>query len=42
MSEVARLLGDILRFGPDVEVLDPPDLRARVRKALHEAAGHYV
>jgi predicted DNA-binding transcriptional regulator YafY len=41
-SDDRELLGDILRFGPDVEVLGPPDLRSRVRKALHEAAGHYV
>lgn len=41
-SDDRELIGDILRFGPDVEVLGPPDLRSRVRKALHEAAGHYV
>jgi predicted DNA-binding transcriptional regulator YafY len=37
-----QLSGDILRFGTDVEVLGPPDLRTRVGKALHQAAGHYV
>lgn len=41
-SDERELMGDILRFGPDVEVLGPPDLRARVRKSLHEATGHYV
>jgi len=41
-SDERELLGDILRFGADVEVLGPPDLRARVRKALHDAAGRYI
>lgn len=41
-SDERELLGDILRFGADVEVLNSPDLRAKVRKALHEAAGRYI
>jgi predicted DNA-binding transcriptional regulator YafY len=41
-SDDRELIGDILRFGADVEVLGPADLRAAVRKALHEAAGRYI
>ena len=37
MSEV-----DILRFGADVAVLEPADMRSRVKRALHDAAGRYV
>ncbi|HEX2829716.1 MAG TPA: YafY family protein [Burkholderiales bacterium] len=40
-SDDRELLRDILRFGPDVEVLGPDALRARVREALAEAAAHY-
>ncbi len=41
-SDERELLGDILRFGAEVEVLAPPDLRKRIKRALHEAAGRYV
>ncbi len=37
-----ELTGDILRHGPDVQVLSPPQLRARVRTRLLQAAGAYV
>ena len=41
-SDERELLGDLLRFGADVEVLAPPDLRSRIKRALHEAVGRYV
>ena len=41
-SDERELMGDILRFGAEVEVLGPLDLRNRIKKALHEAAGRYV
>ena len=34
-----ELIGDILRHGVEVEVMSPPELRAKVREA-HLAAGH--
>ncbi|MBL0421881.1 WYL domain-containing protein [Ramlibacter sp. AW1] len=37
-----EILGDILRFGDDVEVVEPQGLRVKVRQALVEAAGRYV
>lgn len=36
-----ELLRDILRFGAEVEVLAPENLRARVKDTLLEAARHY-
>jgi len=41
-SDERELMGDLLRFGADVEVLAPPDLRCRIKRALHEAAGRYI
>ena len=41
-SDERELVGDLLRFGADVEVLEPSDLRAKVKRALHEAVGRYV
>jgi len=41
-SDERELLGDILRFGSEVEVLEPQDLRNRIKQALHEAARRYV
>ena len=41
-SDERELVGDILRFGAEVEVVEPADLRARAKRALHEAAGRYV
>ena len=32
---------DILKYGPDVEVLEPAALRKRVAKALESAAKRY-
>jgi predicted DNA-binding transcriptional regulator YafY len=37
-----ELVGDILRFGADVEVLEPPDLRRKVHRAVVAMAGRYV
>ena len=37
-----ELLGDILRFGADVQVLEPKELRAKVQKTLLEAVGKYI
>ncbi len=37
-----ELIGDILRHGPDVQVLAPPQLRARVRAKLLESASLYA
>ena len=36
-----ELVGDILRFGSDVEVLAPPALRDRVAAELTKAAQRY-
>lgn len=41
-SDERELMGDLLRFGADVEVLAPPDLRSRIKRALHEAAANYL
>jgi predicted DNA-binding transcriptional regulator YafY len=41
-SDDRELLGDILRFGADVQVLEPKELRAKVQKTLLEAAGKYI
>ena len=41
-SDDRELVGDILRFGADVEVMAPPDLRSRIKRALHESVGRYV
>lgn len=40
-SEAPELLMDILKFGADVEVIAPPELRERVIAALKEAASVY-
>ena len=40
-SEVDELLGEILRYGPDVEVLEPPELVDLVRERLERAAAQY-
>ncbi|HVL35648.1 MAG TPA: YafY family protein [Burkholderiales bacterium] len=36
-----ELVMEVLKFGPDVEVLAPPELRARVAQALREASARY-
>ena len=41
-SDDRELLGDILRFGADVQVLAPKELRAKVQKTLLEAVGKYI
>jgi hypothetical protein len=41
-SDERELVGDLLRFGADVEVLEPMDLRVKVHRALLEAVGRYV
>ncbi len=41
-SDERELIGDILRFGVEVEVIGPPDLRNRIKRALHDTAGRYV
>jgi len=40
-SDDRELVMDILKHGPDVEVLDPPVLRERVRALLSETLSHY-
>src|SRR5213075_951407 len=40
-SEMPELVMEILKFGPDVEVLAPAELRRRVGEALVEAAKRY-
>jgi len=41
-SDERQLVGDLLRFGVDVEVLEPAVLRAKVKRALPQAVGRYV
>jgi predicted DNA-binding transcriptional regulator YafY len=40
-SNDGELVMDILRYGPDVEVLGPASLRRKVKARLEEAAGQY-
>ncbi len=40
-SEVEELLSEILRYGPDVEVVAPPELVELVRERLERAVGQY-
>lgn len=41
-ADERELVGDILRFGADVVVIEPQPLRARVQKMLLAAAARYV
>ena len=41
-SDDRELVGDIMRFGSDVQVLTPPALRTKVQKGFLEAAAKYV
>jgi predicted DNA-binding transcriptional regulator YafY len=41
-SNDQELLMDVLRYGPDVEVLDPPELRQRMHALLCAAASQYA
>jgi len=36
-----ELMMDILKYGPDVEVIGPPELRELVAARLREASGSY-
>jgi predicted DNA-binding transcriptional regulator YafY len=37
-----ELIGDIMRYGADVQVLAPAALRSKVQKGFLEAAAKYV
>ncbi len=41
-SDDRELIGDILRFGPDVQVIGPQSLRQKVQQRLLTAVGRYV
>ena len=41
-SDHRELLGDILKFGADVEVVAPKELKTRVQRVLLQAVGRYV
>jgi predicted DNA-binding transcriptional regulator YafY len=41
-SNDQELVMDLLRYGSDVEILEPPELRQRMREALRIAAKLYV
>ncbi len=41
-SDDRELMGDILRFGADVEVIAPKELRSSLQRNLLQAAGRYV
>ena len=41
-SDDREILGDIMRFGADVQVLEPKELRAKVQRGFLEAVGRYV
>jgi predicted DNA-binding transcriptional regulator YafY len=41
-SNPAELIMDILKFGPEVEVVAPPALREAVAERLRQALGHYA
>ncbi len=40
-SDLRELVMDVLKYGPDVEVIAPPELRREVAGRLREAAAHY-
>ena len=40
-SSDGELVMDILKYGPDVEVMEPPALRESIRKRLDAAAEKY-
>jgi predicted DNA-binding transcriptional regulator YafY len=40
-SDPRELVMDVLRYGPDVEVLAPDALRGAVREQLEQAAARY-
>ena len=41
-SDPRELVMDILRHGPDVEVMAPPELSAAVAETLRAASGQYA
>ena len=41
-SDDRELLGDILRYGADVQVLEPKELRAKVQRTLLDAVAKYI
>ena len=41
-SDDRELIGDIMRFGADVQVVSPPELRSKVQKGFLAAAARYV
>jgi predicted DNA-binding transcriptional regulator YafY len=41
-SDDREILGDIMRFGADVEVLEPRELRSKVQRGFLEGVGRYV
>jgi len=41
-SNDAELIGDIMRYGPEVEVIDPPDLRSAVISRIEDTAKKYA
>ena len=41
-SDDREIVGDIMRFGADVEVLEPKGLRSKVQRGFLEGAGRYV
>ena len=41
-SDDREIVGDILRFGDDVQVVGPPELRSRLQMCLLDAAARYV
>ena len=41
-SDDRELMGDILQFGADVQVLEPKELRSKVQKTLLDAVARYI
>jgi predicted DNA-binding transcriptional regulator YafY len=41
-ADERELIADLLRYGPDVEVLAPAALRNTMKKTLHQALGKYL
>jgi predicted DNA-binding transcriptional regulator YafY len=41
-EDLGQAYRDLLRFGPDVEVLEPPELRTRIAETAREVAAMYV
>lgn len=41
-SDDRELIGDIMRFGADVQVLAPPALRSKVQKNFLQAVVNYI